>query len=52
MTDSATIEKAEDLISYWQQHGDNEEVVAKWAVEDLLKLARMVTGEYKAPEGF
>lgn len=37
-------EEAERLLSYWQIHGDDAEVVQRWAVEDLLKFARMVLG--------
>lgn len=35
-------EEAERLLSYWEQHGDNPETVAKWAVDDLLGLARFI----------
>ena len=30
-----TIEEAERLLGYWDAHGDNPDVVSKWAVSDL-----------------
>ena len=35
-------ERAEDLLGYWERHGDNPEAVTKFAVQDLLDLARKV----------
>ena len=35
-------ELAEDLLGYWERHGDNPEAVTKFAVQDLLDLARKV----------
>lgn len=35
-------EEAERLLSYWERHGDNPEVVAKWAIEDMLGILRYI----------
>lgn len=35
-------EEAERLLGYWERHGDNPEVVAKWAVVDMLELVRRI----------
>lgn len=52
MSDSETpqrptlAEEAERLLGYWEQHGDNLEVVAKWAITDMLGILRyIVEGE-------
>lgn len=33
-------DEAERLLGYWEIHGDNPEVVAKWAVQDLMGFLR------------
>jgi hypothetical protein len=49
MSDSETpqrptlAEEAERLLSYWEQHGDNPEAVAKWAITDMLGILRYIT---------
>lgn len=35
-------DRAEDLLGYWTQHGDDAGIVARFAVQDLLELARLV----------
>lgn len=41
-----TIEdEAERLLGYWERHGDDPDAVRKWAVEDMLSLARRITEE-------
>ena len=40
-------EEAERLLSYWEQHGDSPEDVARWAVSDLLGFVRFVAEEGK-----
>ena len=37
-------EEAERLLSYWEQHGNNLDAVVRWAVDDLLGLARALVG--------
>jgi len=39
------LEEAERLLGYWEQHGDNPEVVAKWAIEDMLGILRYIVEE-------
>lgn len=36
-------DEAERLLGYWEQHGNDPEVVAKWAVSDMLGLLRLIT---------
>lgn len=36
------VEEAERLLSYWEIHGNDPAVVAKWAVEDMLGLLRFI----------
>lgn len=38
-------EEAERLLGYWEQHGDNPEVVAKWAITDMLGILRYIVEE-------
>lgn len=38
-------EEAERLLGYWERHGDNPEVVAKWAVSDMLGILRYIVEE-------
>lgn len=35
-------DEAERLLGYWERHGSDPEVVARWAVHDMLDLARRV----------
>lgn len=35
-------DEAERLLSYWERHGNNPEVVAKWAMEDLFGILRHI----------
>lgn len=35
-------EEAERLLSYWERFGDRPEVVAKWAVSDMLGILRYI----------
>lgn len=39
------LEEAERLLGYWEQHGDDPEVVAKWAVQDMLGILRFIVEE-------
>jgi hypothetical protein len=39
---TAIQEEAERLAGYWEQHGETPEVVAKWAVSDLLDFVRQI----------
>lgn len=43
--DATLIEEAERLLSYWEIHGDDPAVVAKWAVQDMLALVRRIVDE-------
>lgn len=36
------LEEAERLLSYWERHGNDPEVVAKWAIEDMLGILRFI----------
>jgi hypothetical protein len=38
-------EEAERLLSYWEIHGETPEVVAKWAVSDMLGILRYIVEE-------
>lgn len=38
-------EEAERLLSYWEQHGDSPEAVAKWAITDMLGILRYIVEE-------
>lgn len=38
-------ERAENMLSYWEQHGDNAKAVSKWAVSDMLEILRMIVKE-------
>lgn len=38
-------EEAERLVSYWEIHGEQPEVVARWAMHDLLPFVRRVAEE-------
>jgi hypothetical protein len=42
------IEEAERLLSYWEIHGDNPEVVTKWAMSDMLPFLRDLLPESSA----
>jgi hypothetical protein len=35
-------DEAERLLSYWEQHGENPEAVAKWAITDMLGILRYI----------
>jgi hypothetical protein len=35
-------DEAERLLSYWEAHGDNPDVVAKWAITDMLGILRYI----------
>ena len=40
------VEEAERLLGYWEQHGEDPEVVARWAITDMLVILRyIVEGE-------
>lgn len=39
------VEEAERLLGYWEQHGENPEAVAKWAVSDMLGILRYIVEE-------
>ena len=39
------VEEAERLLSYWEIHGETPEVVAKWAVSDMLGILRFIVEE-------
>lgn len=39
------VDEAERLLSYWEQHGEDPEVVAKWAVTDMLGILRFIVEE-------
>ena len=39
------VEEAERLLGYWEIHGGNPEVVAKWAVTDMLGILRFIVEE-------
>lgn len=45
MIPDEVMEEAERVLGYWEIHGDSPEVVARWALPDLLDLARMIVGE-------
>jgi hypothetical protein len=45
MADVTLQEQAENLLHYWEQHGDSPEVVEKWAVSDLLRILRFIVEE-------
>jgi hypothetical protein len=47
--DETLRQQAEDILSYWGQHGDNPETVTKWAMQDLLGLANRVIQEVPQP---
>lgn len=36
------LEEAERLLSYWERHGEKPDVVAKWAVQDMLGILRFI----------
>jgi len=36
------LEEAERLLGYWEIHGDSPEVVAKWAITDMLGILRFI----------
>lgn len=36
-------EHAEDLLGYWEIHGEQPEVVQKWAMEDMFGILRHIT---------
>lgn len=38
-------EEAERLLSYWEIHGGQPEVVAKWAITDMLGILRYIVEE-------
>ena len=35
-------DEAERLLGYWEIHGDTPEVVAKWAVSDMIGFLRFI----------
>ena len=39
------LEEAERLLGYWEQHGEDPETVAKWAVTDMLGILRFIVEE-------
>ena len=43
------VEKAERMVSYWTQHGDQPIPVSRWAVVDLIELAQAIIAEADAP---
>lgn len=38
-------EEAERLLSYWEIHGNDPEVVSRWAIQDMLGLLRFIVEE-------
>lgn len=49
MAPETAVEKAERMVSYWTQHGDQPIPVSRWAVVDLIELAQAVIAEADAP---
>lgn len=39
------VEEAERLLGYWEQHGEDPETVAKWAIQDMLGILRYIVEE-------
>ena len=39
------VEDAERLLHYWEQHGENPEVAAQWAIHDMLGFLRLIVPE-------
>ena len=46
-TRTTVLEEAERLLSYWEQHGNDPTVVAKWAISDMLGILRFIVEESK-----